>query len=274
MQIQGPVKIIDRARLFAGGTMTQRGRFRAVSIFTLLTAVSAAAPPLDNVMIRPANIPAGGDSGAGLGRHELLLNGRFEITDTVAGMLSRAFDKPQRRIVAPAWASGKQYAIQAQLPSGATSAQIPAMLLALFVERFGLAYHIEMRETPMAALEVAPGGTKLVTATRAGSPIVSLSTAPDGTSFIRIWLTDSAEQLAKEIGYRLTLPVVDRTGLQGTYKFWIDAKFIDPRQTGRDDFAINNFSNALSPFGLRLHLQTLSEEAVVVDHLDSSPTIN
>jgi uncharacterized protein (TIGR03435 family) len=76
-------------------------------------------------------------------------------------LLRAAFGVKPYQISGPDWMGSQRFDIVAKLPDGATQDQVPAMLQALLVERFKLAFHRENHEHPMYALVVAKGGPKL-----------------------------------------------------------------------------------------------------------------
>jgi hypothetical protein len=65
------------------------------------------------------------------------------------------------RIVGPAWIDSSRFDITARVPQGADSNQVPEMLRALLAERFALAAHVEMRDSPGYALVRARKGDQL-----------------------------------------------------------------------------------------------------------------
>jgi uncharacterized protein (TIGR03435 family) len=104
------------------------------------------------------------------------------------------------------------------------------MLRALLADRFKLAIHKESREVPTYELVISKNGPKI----KEGKP--DDPTLPNGT--LRVMsgkITGNAvsmARLASVIGMQLKHPVVDRTGLMGTYDFslgWQPEE--DPSQT-------------------------------------------
>ena len=75
--------------------------------------------------------------------------------------ISIAYTLPVHLISGPDWINSTRFDIAATLPEG-TDRQFPQMVEALLRERFKLEAHRESRESPVYALEVARGGTKLV----------------------------------------------------------------------------------------------------------------
>lgn len=80
-------------------------------------------------------------------------------------LLLEVFNIPSSRLVTPDWANTPRFNIYAKLPEGATEDQVPGMFLSLLEERFGLTYHVEVRDGPVLALVAAQGGMKMKPAT-------------------------------------------------------------------------------------------------------------
>jgi uncharacterized protein (TIGR03435 family) len=118
----------------------------------------------------------------------------------------------------------ERYDIVATIPDGATKEQFPMMLQNLLTERFGIALHHETRELPLYELSVAKNGPKL------RAPAADPNARLGGTE--RMTLTPSsfhleghaetASALAGIIENQLASPVVDKTGLSGTFDFTLD----------------------------------------------------
>lgn len=86
---------------------------------------------------------------------------------TFGDLLEDAFSVLSNRIVKPAWTTGRDaplFDISAKLPAGTSQDEIPAMLQALLVERFKLAFHRETGEEPGYGLAVAKSGLKAIPA--------------------------------------------------------------------------------------------------------------
>ena len=68
---------------------------------------------------------------------------------------------PVQRITGPDWINSTRFDISATFPGGATPEQFPKMMQSLLHDRFKLQAHMESRESPIYALEVARGGLKI-----------------------------------------------------------------------------------------------------------------
>jgi uncharacterized protein (TIGR03435 family) len=138
-------------------------------------------------------------------------------------LLAIAYGVKQYQISGPNWLESERYDIVATIPDGATKAQFPVMLQNLLTDRFGIALHHETRELPLYELSVTKGGPKL-------KPPATDSNARPGTS--RMSLTpggfhleghaEPASHVTVILEDQLASPVVDKTGLSGTFDFTLD----------------------------------------------------
>ena len=144
----------------------------------------------------------------------------------------------------PDWLNSERFDIIAKLPEGARQDQVPAMLQSLLEDRFALKLHHDTKELPLYELTVAKGGPKIKASvedpgTKDTPPalpppgqlkfkdgIPQLPVGLKGTFMMMrpgamtlianvATLPDFASRLADQLG----APVVDKTGLAGTYDF-------------------------------------------------------
>ena len=140
--------------------------------------------------------------------------------DPLRIILAEAFQVKGYQIVGPARLDEDCFEIVAKMPAGASTAQIPAMLQALQVERFQLVAHRENRPRPVYGLVVDKGGPKF---SEASSNFRKFGVRPGQVTFrarsdwqgFKGALTMGT--VAKYLSGRLDRPVVDFTGLTGTY---------------------------------------------------------
>jgi bla regulator protein blaR1 len=87
--------------------------------------------------------------------------GFFTADLSVQGYIDFAYKLPQQYNLLshlPDWARNKQFEVQARAPAGTTKDQMRLMMQALLAERFKLAIHFEMHETPVLVMtQVRPG---------------------------------------------------------------------------------------------------------------------
>jgi len=225
----------------------------------------------------------------------------------------------------PDWMRSQRFDIVAKMPDGGTREKVPEMLQALLAERFKLTIHRETKEQPVYALVVGKNGPKLQeSAANADAP---LPDTPGGRALYtpggdarmdangNVSVTggvlgpirggrgaDGAPQfellkvtmagLAQLVTPHVERPVVDMTGLTGSYRFVFA---LPPPGAGggggrkgpgdapsgdRTDAAppTNPFDDAIfkaiENVGLKLEARKAPVETIVVDHLEKAPTDN
>lgn len=173
-------------------------------------------------------------------------------------------------------------------PAEAT-ARRQLMLQALLAERFKLKVHFETRQVPVFELVVAKGGPKLKDAATDTSP--DLRKDKDGKPLIGMFHTadttvvqgQSMQPLANLMSMPFAFigrPVIDKTGLTGTYDFTLHwsaqplgqvvngvASFVPPAEDAPSIFT------ALQELGLKLQPASGPIEVIVIDHIEH-PTEN
>jgi uncharacterized protein (TIGR03435 family) len=176
---------------------------------------------------------------------------------TLVNLLAIAYHVDSARISGPAWIDETPYDIAAKLPEGTPKDRAPAMLQALLMERFKLTVHKEMKEQKAYLLVVGKNGPKLKDGRSEGGQNQMLPGRIMGGAMP---LSMLAAMLARFAGY----PVVDRTGLQGTYD--IDLKFAKDSS----DLA----AAVQEQLGLKLETGKAPVETLVVDRAERVPVEN
>ncbi len=141
-------------------------------------------------------------------------NGKFIGTGATAKlMVMLAWDLQDAQIAGgPAWFATDRFVIEANSDDGKAhnAAETREMLQNMLADRFALRTHREMREGTAYVLTVAKSGSKLKqsqtqsTNIRVGANSILLEGAP-------------LSRLAQQLSGILERPVIDRTGLEGTY---------------------------------------------------------
>lgn len=161
----------------------------------------------------------------------------------------------ERRVVGlPRWCYSTRFDIEARVPAGAKSAQIPLMLQGMLADRFGVRAHWEDRRMRAVAMTVAPGGIKMRRDSACENPDRPLSAnpllassrgaTPDSpgalecdtwssrrnrgtvTVVVRgITMRQLAEMFAS--GGASNLPMVDQTHLVGAFDFTLTVPFLN-----------------------------------------------
>jgi uncharacterized protein (TIGR03435 family) len=228
---------------------------------------------------------------------------------------------------APDWMTTEVFDIVATIPAGVSRASVPEMLQSLLAERFGLKIRRENREMPVYALTVAKGGPKLKEAPPEDPEAGPVSPKPpeggivagaggmtdpaplrigpaggrgDGSPVFDRRGNTTAESLHMEIP-KATMarlasiltsmadrPVVDRTGLTGTYEIGFDVPSEDAKRAVMmpmpgtipraapppDDPTGGSIFQSVQSLGLRLEKDRAAIETIVIEHIEKTPTGN
>jgi len=162
------------------------------------------------------------------------------------------------------------YDFQATMPADTTREQAREMLRNFLVERFKLVVHWEKRDMPVYSLVIAPGGFKLKPSDPQTGPPEAGPACPAEDAACHRFLLGSVplSQLTGVLASPLGRPVVDNTGLKGTY-------FFDLRWAGdmSSDSPLPSLPGALRELGLELKSTTAATDVLVVDHAEM-PTAN
>jgi uncharacterized protein (TIGR03435 family) len=153
--------------------------------------------------------------------------------------------------------------------------QMRPKLQALLADRFQLKLHRETREEPVYALVVGKSGTRLQQAN--GNEV----SGSRGLRIRRGQLTGSVatlEMLTTALANQLGRPVLDRTGLKGTFDFklqWApDAAPVGPSPPGGETPSLPDpngpsiFTALQEQLGLKLESAKGRVELLVIDHLE------
>jgi uncharacterized protein (TIGR03435 family) len=163
--------------------------------------------------------------------------------------------------------------IRYDIAAKAEGAAVPAadefrlMLQSLLIDRFQLRTHREMREMAVYALTIGKNGAKLRASPPDSSP--ERHYAASGHNWVvtmhKATMTDVLDAIEMSL---IDRPVLDRTGLAGTYDIEMtyapdvrSRRFTDPDP---DDIAI---FTAVEKLGLMLVPQKATVEVLVVDHV-------
>jgi uncharacterized protein (TIGR03435 family) len=249
----------------------------------------------------------------------------------LSDLIYLAFKIPPTQVTGPSWLgiantmSAERFDIHAKLPAGATQEQVPQMLQALLAERFKLVFHRDKKEQPVFALIVGKNGTTLqpsapdpppapdappaagttrpdpvqisgnpqtgMTVRGSGSAgATRMTMGQDGTMHLeaeKLTLQQLADSLTRFVGR----PVVDLTGLSGTYKIALDLSREDMMEAARAagvnvpagavpgapgggpaDPGGTAIFRSVENLGLKLDSRKSAIEYLVIDRLEKTPT--
>jgi uncharacterized protein (TIGR03435 family) len=161
------------------------------------------------------------------------------------------------------------YEVQATMPPDTTDAQAREMMQTLLADRFKLTVHRETRDLPVFALVIAQGGFKLKPSDPKDDPPGFIQCPPDDPQ-CRVFGGGSGpiSDLAGLVSLSVGRPVVDKTGLSGTYR-------LDLRWAGDAlNSSLPSLPTALrETFGLELKPDTGPVQVLVIDHAEK-PSAN
>ena len=185
------------------------------------------------------------------------------------------------------------YAALQKLTRDARERTIHLMLEALFIDRFGLRYHMETRKLPVFDLVQSKGGAKLQSATQAhvaaasARPSAPAAPLPSPSDRARVGynlatILDTSSTLAPlvatlcrqpEIDGR---PVIDKTGLTGSYNYtlqWSPQHFTARATADSGDVGPSLFAALKEQLGLKLQPAKARVPIIVIDAI-TPPTPN
>jgi uncharacterized protein (TIGR03435 family) len=199
----------------------------------------------------------------------------------------------------PGWVNTERYDIKGRVEGNPTKDQVREMMQALLAERFKLVVHKETRQVPVLALELVKppamgpqlrphvdddscmsgsaetASTSAASTTAGGLPVVCgviahlPPSSPGRTSFGArgVPLGLLASSLPTQTGMMtLPHPVVDETGLSGTFDFKLEWL---PDSNTLSDASGPTFVQALkAQLGLKLQLKNGPVELIILDHLE------
>jgi uncharacterized protein (TIGR03435 family) len=167
---------------------------------------------------------------------------------------------------APGWSEVERYDLSAKFPVATSPNEMRAMLQTLLRERFGMKFHHELKEIPAYALVVAKSGLKAPAAV-AGSA----GGFRKGAGHLESQASTIA-LLADKLSEQSDRPVVDKTGVQGSYRFVIDWTPDDLQNSGRSGPSL--FKALEEQAGLRVEASREPMEVVVIDYAEKVPRGN
>jgi len=192
---------------------------------------------------------------------------------SMESLVSIAYDVPETQVIGgPPWLEFDRYDIEAKTPETTSGADVKLMLRALLEERFHLTVQNGTYPQPARILSLEKGGSKLRPSDGRGEAGCKRPEhpAPSGTPTTldchNQTIKDIAGMLADEAGWRDKRPVIDRTGLKGSYDFklsWV------PTIVGAD---VVPFTEALSSeLGLKVENGTAPWTGLLVERADEEP---
>jgi len=181
-------------------------------------------------------------------------------------------DLPADRIAGPKWMESERFAVLAKPPSSVSGRVVEKLMRSLLADRFKLVFHYEDQPIPVYALVVGKKGSKMEPTSGTERAGCTVSNANDKRTYAckNVTMTQFAEKL------RLGRPVVDATGLTGTYSFiltWTPQGDVS-EQDAEYPGGLTVFAAIERQLGLRLENEKRPLPVMVIDHLNRTPTDN
>ena len=270
---RGTVCLLAAAVAFVATTCTAHGQGCAGGV-----NAGAKLPQFDVATIKPFGKSGfGGVSTYPGGR---VLGGHLNLRD----LLMYACNVQSFQVVGgPGWADADYFNFEAKPPESSPTAKLnPAipklpmndeqrqMLLALLIDRFQLKFHVESREGPVYLLERGTGDLKL-------DPPKDPNAFPwvgglEGGAIT--WGTGVAGQnvsmplLAERLSPYFKRPVIDKTGITGSFDFKFRTNDLDPTVPVMGEDVINSIFASVKGIGLKLVPAKAPIETIVIDHAE------
>lgn len=242
--------------------------------------------------------------------------GRIRFTDIpLKALIMRAYDVQGFQVSGPSWMDTRRFDIIANVPDGATKEDVRIMLQNLLTERFKLKLHKGSKEASIYELVAAKDGLKLkesapaaATPEDAGGPPPGPPRGKDGllrTPHGQLGIQATANgrmriegdgvtmtRLTEVLGMVVGRPVVDKTGVTGTYDVMLDfspegmgpgPKGPAPGKGGGNPAEAPPDSNDSGPtiftalqqrLGLKLESRKEPVDLLVVESVERAPTRN
>jgi uncharacterized protein (TIGR03435 family) len=245
----------------------------ALSTFTAFGQAPSAPPAIEVASVRPNQHPVGPDYNNQI---TYSATGFTARNATLKRLIAEAWRLQLSQVIGPGWLSKNEYDIEARVPEGAHNDQIALMLKSLLTDRFGLKMHSESRTMRAYALIAAQGGPRIHPVTSGTAAI-----ARPGAHFrgdmrqfadflaVQFSIPASSDPRVPSIGLGPQIPVLNETGMEGTYDFSVDIK----PELNTDGFTA--WSRVLEDqLGLRVENRKGSVEVLFVDDAAKIPTEN
>ena len=244
-------------------------RTKRILLGAVLAAAAFAQAPAEVLEFEAASVKPNKSGSSSSSSHET--SGQLVATNmSLRDYVRYAFGVRDYQISAPDWLSGERFDVVAKFPPHTGDSQVGPRLQKLLAERFKLQVHRETKEFPVYALVVGKNGPKMKEVEDNGGR--NTNSSRGHLTGQRISMARLAEFLARQ----MDKPVVDMTGLKGTYDLtldWTPDEVAD--KPGSDTAAGPSLLTALQQqLGLRMQPQKAPIELIVVDRIEKVPTEN
>ncbi len=237
-------------------------------ILVLCVAAAAQAQPakparFDVAVVRPVTLKESNSKSA-------CFNNPLElrcISVTLKRCIGMAYNVSLNRITGgPSWVDSEKYYVAARTAKEHDEDAMRAMWQTLLAERFKLVVHRENQVRPAMSLQVGPGGPKL----KEGAGEDGLKITRGQVHATNIKMGGFADALWKVMAF----PVVDQTGLTGSYELTLQWNQLNvdvlPSYDGIDLLRKEITEGAAEQLGLTLKPEKLPIDVIVVDKAEKA----
>lgn len=193
--------------------------------------------------------------------------------ETVETILSVAYGVHKKQIVgSPEWLSKERFDIEGipDTPGVPSLQQMQTMYQRLLAERFHLVVRREIREIPVYAITVAKGGPKLKAADPTG--VLNTGNATNGGQRRLRFTHMPMSAFALNLNFYENRPVIDQTGLTGTYDFTLEWTY-GTSQEGAADAPPSLFTAVREQLGLNINAVKAPADVLVISRVEQ-PSAN
>lgn len=186
---------------------------------------------------------------------------------SIETIISTAFGVNQSKINGPDWMDSTYLSIDAKIEGDQqlTMDQIRPLLQNLLAQRLGLKVHHESRSASGFELVFAKGGPKLQPSKNDKHYGQILPDRLEGTN-------ETPSNIASFISFAIGQPVVDHTGLSGSYD--IKLSYAPPNDPNANSTNPDIFTAVQEQLGLKLEPAKVPVDYLIIDHVDRTPTEN
>jgi len=213
-----------------------------------------------------------------------LRGGRFEVrTATMVDLISTAYSmEPDKILGGPSWLDWDRFDVFAKAPQSTTQENLNLMLQNLLADRFKLVVHKDIKSMPAFALTVGKGKPKMKQTSgsdQSACQEVPQNPAPGTVPYLAVSCHGVTMSAFAGVlsdwggGTYLSDPVVDQTGLGGTWDFelkWTARNRL--AQAGADGISLLDAID--KQLGLKLEAKKAPLPVLIVDSVNQKPTPN
>lgn len=192
-----------------------------------------------------------------------------------------AYGVKEYQVDGPRWTDTVGFDIFAKAQGPAGDIELQSMMRTLLAERFKLEFHRQNRELPVYDMIVAKGGHKLKPSSGEGES--RFNPGPGGGKMALHAEKTTMAQFADLLSRPLQRPVLDKTGLTGSFDFTIDLmSYIPLDANGKpapDKVAVEDRDTIIlmalqQQLGLKLEPKKAPVEVLIIDHAEQVPVEN